>query len=159
MHRPILGLLAATALTLSGAAAAQISEPPGGPPPPPGAQGPTPGAPTQADQSDRLRQALGLRPDQETALQAFIAAMTPKPGEAERFRAEAESYQSLPTPQKLDRMIAHMDVVRAEVLARVDATKLFYGQLTPIQQHAFDNLPTPGAGQASPGPARPPGAD
>jgi len=154
----ISGLTAAAlGLSVAGAAVAQISEPPGGPPPPPpGYQGGAPAA-TPADQSDRLRQALGLRPDQEGALQAFIAAMAPKPGEAERFRAEAERDQSLPTPQKLDRMVAHMDVMRAEVLARINATKLFYGQLTPGQQRAFDSLPAPGQG-ASRG-ARPPGSE
>lgn len=150
-----LAAMAACALGLSfaGASIAQMSEPPGGPPP--GYQGGPPSAPTPADQSDRLRQALVLRPDQEGALQAFVAAMAPKPGEAERLRAEAERDQTLPTPQKLDRMLAHMDEMRAGVLARVTATKGFYAQLTPQQQRAFDALSASGAPRG----ARPPGSN
>ncbi len=114
-----------------------------GPPPPPAyasQQHPTPAA-----QSDRLRQTLSLRPDQETALQAFVAAMTPRPEEIQRQRAEAVAIASLPTPQRLDRMLAQMDEMRAATVAKMDATKRFYAQLTPTQQAIFDriNMPRP----------------
>jgi protein CpxP len=99
--------------------------------------------PTPADQSDRLRQGLRLRPDQERALQAFIAAMRPAPGEAERLRDQARVEGSLPTPQRLDAMVARMDQMRATVMTRVRATKTFYSQLSPEQQRAFDTLPPP----------------
>ncbi len=120
-------------------AVAQPNMPPSSPPP--GYSG-APAQPTPADQSDRLRQALRLRPDQEGALQAFVAAMRPGPGEV-RLRDQARLEGSLPTPQRLDAMVARMDQVRAAVMTRVRATKIFYSQLTPEQQRAFDTLPPP----------------
>jgi len=131
--------LAATALALalvSPALAQQGMPPPGPPPAGYGGQPPTP-----ADQSDRLRQSLNMRPDQETALQAFIAAMQPRPGEVDELRAEAQRDATLPTPQRLDAMVARLDRMRAEVMARIAATRAFYAQLTPGQQHAFDVMP------------------
>ncbi len=118
-------------------ALAQQGLPPPGPPP--DAQG---GPPTPAEQSDRLRQALRLRPDQEGALQAFIAAMQPKPGEIDALRAEAAREAGLPTPQRLDATVARLDRMRTEVLARVDATRAFYAQLDPEQQRVFDHMPS-----------------
>ena len=112
------------------------------PPPPPGYQPSAP--PTPAEQSDRLRQTLQLRPDQETALQAFVAAMQTKPGEAEALRAEAQRESGLPTPQRLDAMVARLDRMRAEIMAKVAATRTFYAQLTPAQQWAFDATPSLG---------------
>jgi hypothetical protein len=101
---------------------------------------------TPAAQSDRLRQSLRLRSDQEGALQAFIAAMQPRPGEEERQREAAQRQAQLPTPQRLDAMVEHMDEMRAQVMARVRATKTFYLQLTPEQRHVFDTLPPPPRG-------------
>ena len=130
-------VLAVVALATS--APAQPNMPPSSPPP---GYGGAPAQPTPADQSDRLRQALRLRPDQEGPLQAFVAAMRPGPGE-ERLRDQARLEGSLPTPQRLDAMVARMDQMRAAVMTRVKATKTFYAQLTPEQQRTFDTLPPP----------------
>jgi hypothetical protein len=127
-------------LLSSTSALAQPAAPPPGPP-----QAPQAGPPTPAEQSDRLRQALTLRPDQEGDLQAFIAAMQPKPGEIEGLRAEVAREASLPTPQRLDAVTARLDRMRAEVMDRIAATRAFYARLTPDQQRAFDRLP-PGGG-------------
>ena len=110
----------------------------GPPPPPPYAA--NQGIPTPAAQSDRLRQALNLHPDQETALQAFVAVMTPRPEEIQRERAETAAIAALPTPQRLDRMLAEMDRMRAVTVAKMEATKTFYAQLTPAQKAAFDHM-------------------
>lgn len=131
------GAVAALLLSAAPAVAQQGLPPPG---PPPDAQG---GPPTPAEQSDRLRQSLRLRPDQEAALQAFVAAMQPKPGEIDSLRAEAARDAALPTPQKLDATVARLDRMRAEVMARIDATRAFYGQLSPEQQRVFDHMPSP----------------
>jgi hypothetical protein len=132
------GAMATVLLSAAPALAQQGLPPPG---PPSDAQG---GPPTPAEQSDRLRQALRLRPDQEGALQAFVAAMQPKPGEIDALRAEAAREAGLPTPQRLDATVARLDRMRTEVLARVDATRAFYAQLTPEQQRVFDHMPSPG---------------
>ena len=135
---------------MSASAASAQPAPPAGPPPSASQSGPTP-----ADQSDHFRQQLRLRPDQETALQAFVAAMRVKPGEAEHFREEAGREATLPTPQRLDAMLARMDEMRGVLVARMLATKLFYDQLTPAQRAMFDELPP--LAQPSRGPPPPQG--
>jgi len=129
----------AAALVLTGHALAQSAPPP---PPPPPSQPQAP--PTPADQSDHLRQTLKLRPDQETALQAFVAAMQTRPGETEGLRANAQREMGRPTPQRLDALVARLDRMRAEIMAKIAATRVFYAQLTPDQQHAFDAMPNLG---------------
>jgi protein CpxP len=128
--------VSAATLLLAGPVLAQSAPPP--PPPPPQA----PALPTPADQSDHLRQTLKLRPDQETALQAFVAAMQTRPGEAEGLHAEAMREAGLPTPQRLDALVARLDRMRAEILAKITATRVFYAKLTPEQQRAFDTMPS-----------------
>lgn len=121
-------------------AAPAVSQPA---PPPPNNYGAAPSQTTPADQSDRLRQTLRLRPDQEGALQAFVAAMRPRPDQTQQFRDEAMRDAALPTPQRLDAMVARTDEMRAVMMAKVRATKTFYGQLTQDQQRIFDRLPPP----------------
>ncbi|HEY5289878.1 MAG TPA: Spy/CpxP family protein refolding chaperone [Caulobacteraceae bacterium] len=130
---------AAAVLALASPALAQQGTPPASPPAGYSSQPPSP-----ADQSDRLRRQLNLRPDQETALQSFVAAMQPKPGEVDRLRAEAQRDAVLPTPQRLDAMLARMDSMRGEVMARINATRVFYAGLTPAQRSVFDQMPSPG---------------
>jgi hypothetical protein len=95
--------------------------------------------------AQRLRDALQLRPDQEPALQALIASMRPK-GDMARMREEHEADRNLPTPQRLDRMQAHMAEHEARFREHAEAIKRFYAQLTPTQQKAFDALPMMGHG-------------
>ncbi len=134
-------MIGAAAATLATAAAAQQ-----GLPPPPNAPPPRAGAtyaPTPAEQSDRLRQMLRLAPSQEGALQAFIAAMQTSASETDRMRAQAQQIATLPTPQRLDALLAQSDAMRAIFLKRMAATKAFYAQLTPVQQKEFDSLGRP----------------
>jgi hypothetical protein len=107
------------------------------------AQPAPPAAPTPAAQSDELRQRLHLRPDQETALQAYVAAMRPGAGEADHYRQEAQRESRLPTPQRLDAMVARMDQMRTAMLARFAATRTFYGKLDPAQRAIFDGFDAP----------------
>ena len=134
-----------------------------GPPPgPPGANGqPPPSSP--ADQARELRTALKLRPDQEPGLQAFINAVTPTAAEQARMRQAPPNESRMTTPQRLDAMMSHMDEMRTIMTARVQATKAFYGQLSPDQQRAFDAMgsqsgPEPMGGPGGFGPqSEPPG--
>jgi len=138
LSRPawIVGLMLAAAQ-----ATASLAQPSTAPSPPsPYERGPAQGQ-TPADQSDRLRQMLGLSPDQEGALQAFVAAVSPRPGKTAQMRDQARLDAALPPPQRVDRIVAHYDEMRAELLAWAQATKTFYAQLTPDQKRVFDNLP------------------
>lgn len=134
-----VSMLAGAAILLASAGAGLAQNQYGPPPGPPGANGEPP-AQTPASQAARLRATLRLRPDQEAALQAFIRANTPPPGAIDRMRRQEESAASLPTPQRLDFMLARMDEMRGLMVARAAATKRFYLQLTPSQQRAFDAL-------------------
>jgi hypothetical protein len=133
-------------LAIGGAAIAQPAPPP---PPADARRADQPAwrdpAQRQAEQADRLADVLQLRPDQRGSLHAFLDAAA-APGGA-RWAAEREDRQDpdLTTPQRLDRMLAHFDERRARLVARAEATKIFYAQLTPSQQRAFDSL---GAGWA-----------
>jgi len=137
---PLLLPLAAIAALAAGHGLAQSNSygPPSGPPGPSGA----PPAPQQstAQQARDLRDALSLRPDQEPALQTFLQAVTPTPQETARLHPTQAGAQTLTTPQRLDQMLARMDEMRAVMANRVGATKRFYFQLTPTQQHAFDTM-------------------
>ena len=88
----------------------------------------------------RLREVLQLRPDQEPALQAFLASHKRPEGMRERRMQERQAEQSMTTPQRLDRMLAHLDEARARMAAHAEAVKRFYGALSPGQQRAFDAL-------------------
>ncbi len=134
--------LAGAWMALATPGLAQEGLPP--PSPPPGTDGgsaPPAEAATPAEQSDRLRRALSLSPAQEGALQAFVAAMAPRPGEADPPRRESGRHGPMTTPERLDRLLARMDQVRARLSDRVAATKTFYAQLTADQQRAFDAMP------------------
>jgi hypothetical protein len=134
---PRSSLISALALCLVGAGPSLAQSQYGPPPGPPGANGEPP-AQTPASQADHLRQSLRLRADQEGALQAFVAAITPPPGAIDRMRQQQQNAASLPTPQRLDFALARMDQMRGLMVAQIAATKRFYAQLTPSQQRAFD---------------------
>jgi len=138
-----LALIAGVAILLSSAGAGLAQDQYGPPPGPPGPNGAPPPL-TPASQAARLRQSLRLRPDQDPALQAFIRANTPPPGAMDRMRRQEENAVSLPTPQRLDFMLARMDEMRALMVTRMAATKRFYAQLTPGQQRAFDAMGSSG---------------
>lgn len=136
-----LALAGAIALSTAGASLAQPAPPPG-----PGPDGPRhewkrPDPAKMAEEhAQKLRAVLQLRPDQEPALRALIDSMRPDPAKMERRRAERGEDRNLTTPQKLDRMQAHMAERQAEFAKRADAIKRFYAQLSPSQQKAFDAL-------------------
>lgn len=127
--------LAAPALLAGAAASAQ----PYGPP-----QGQYGQPPSPQQMAQQLRQSLQLRPDQESALQDFVRAMTPPHDYQRKMYEQQQEMRSMNTPQRLDAMVSHMDETRQEMLARVQATKAFYGTLTPEQKRKFDQMGGPG---------------
>ena len=145
--RTLPSVAAACGLTLFAVASANSQEAP-----PPAA----PGAPPQhggmmlermehmrAEHLRLLHDALSIRPDQEGVWQAFAAAMTPQPGDAERrWGGEGENgeHQHLTTPERLDRMQARMAEHMAAFQRHVAAVKALYAALTPAQQRTFDAL-------------------
>jgi hypothetical protein len=143
------GLALALSIGGAGFAQSQFSGPPSGPP---GANGAPPSQPPMS-QSAYMSQVLGLRSDQQPALQAFLAAVAAPSGAIEKMRAQDAQMATMPTPQRLDMMLTRLDDSRNLMVTRIAATKRFYAQLTPAQQHVFDTLGNQG-GQNRGAPSR-----
>ena len=82
---------------------------------------------------------LAIRPDQESAWQAFIASMVP-PHHADMDHHGDGQETAMTTPERLDHMSAEMAEHQAAFQRHAEAVKRFYAVLTPQQQKAFDAL-------------------
>ena len=82
---------------------------------------------------ERLKAELKLSPEQEAAWKAFVVRTEPQP-----FKAPAQDWSKMTTPQRLDAQQALHAERSAEMAKRIEATKSFYAQLTPEQQKTFD---------------------
>lgn len=132
--RKLLIALAASALLASGASMAEPPPPPAGPP----------GGPAGDWQEyhefkmEKLHQALKLNANQEAAWKEWsdkIAAG--RPGWKER-KKELEGMNSLPVPERMEKILAFAKERVARLEEHLAATKAFYGQLTPEQRQTFD---------------------
>jgi hypothetical protein len=96
-----------------------------------------------ADHAQHLRNILQLRPNQEAALGAYLAAMKPKD-----VTVHMEQMTDGPktTPERLARMEQRLTERNAEQHARIEAIRRFYGQLDAAQKKAFDELGPMGMG-------------
>jgi len=111
-----------------------------GPPPPPAGWHDHPGM-DPAKRAEHIEEILQLRPDQQPALQAFLAAVHPEGEMKDQPPGQGGGpEEGLTAPQRMDRMVARLDAARARLAQVDDATKRFYAQLTPSQQKAFDDL-------------------
>ena len=87
-----------------------------------------------------LKEKLKLAPAQAVAWQTFADAEKAKPHpQAGNRQATREAYAKMKTPQRLDAMLEKADVRRAYQVARAEAVKTFYAQLTTGQQAVFDS--------------------
>ena len=110
------------------------------------AQTPPPGPQARSEQTQEMRkermenwaakfkQQLQLTPAQEGAWSTYMEAM--KPREHARLGTDWKDLRALPTPERIDRLRALREQHAAD--RRGEATKAFYGQLTPAQQKTFD---------------------
>lgn len=84
----------------------------------------------------RLHDKLKLSTEQEAAWKAYTDKT--KLPSADRTKAVWSELRALPTPQRMDRMIAHMKERESRMLEWAAAVKEFYAQLNPEQQKLFD---------------------
>jgi protein CpxP len=95
----------------------------------------------RAHMAEHLKAALQLQPSQDGALNAFIEAMKSPGDHHDRMdHRQGGEMAHLTTPERLDKMVAHMDERRAQMTAHVAAVRQFYAQLSPSQQKAFDAM-------------------
>ena len=98
----------------------------------------------EQERAKKLHDLLNLRPDQEPALQAFLADMRPPPPPEERDHGDRARLDALSTPERLDRMgemMARRDAEhQAEFRHHAEAVKRFYTALDPAQRRAFDAI-------------------
>jgi hypothetical protein len=82
-----------------------------------------------------LKTVLRLRPDQEAALAAFVAAHEPR-----RFERKLPEPGAMTTPQRLDDMAKMEAEMAAHHREAREALTKFYAALSPEQQKVFDAL-------------------
>lgn len=99
--------------------------------------------PRQAGGKTQLQAALHLRPDQVSAFNNWWSAIAPTPEEVATMRSDAQRYGTLRTPARLDLDMQMMNIQQGMARRRAQATRQFYGMLTPDQQHTFDELTAP----------------
>lgn len=85
-----------------------------------------------------LKTKLNLSAQQEAAWSAFnTTRQGPMRSKSDRQAMKAE-LAKMTTPQRVDKMLAMSEARSAKMIARAQATKTFYAQLTPAQQAVFD---------------------
>ncbi|HEY8049029.1 MAG TPA: Spy/CpxP family protein refolding chaperone [Ramlibacter sp.] len=87
-----------------------------------------------------LKRILQITPNQEGAWNAWATAMRPAQPMQAGWHHEREEFSRMTTPERIDRLRQVRARRDAEMDRRADATKVFYTQLTPPQQKAFDEI-------------------
>jgi periplasmic protein CpxP/Spy len=87
-----------------------------------------------AERMQKLHDILAITPNQEGAFKSFSESMTP-PKMGDRL---PDRDKPLTTTQRLDERMARATEHYNEQKTRIDATRRFYGQLSPTQQKSFD---------------------
>ena len=154
MSRPVLGYLAGAAFALTAASAFAQAAPPAAPPAPAasdhehsqrierrviihdGGEG------HHMDHAEHLRTMLQLKPSQEAALTAYLAATRPDHHRdaVVEMSNHGEGAQKT-TTQRLAEMETRIDEQAVQSKARIAATRKFYDQLEPSQKKVFDEMP------------------
>jgi hypothetical protein len=92
-----------------------------------------------AEHAEHLRTMLQLKPGQEAALTAYLAATAT--GRREHIIEMSDHATAKTTPQRLAEMEARMTEDAARTRAHIEATRKFYDQLEPSQKKVFDEMP------------------
>ncbi|MCR5873769.1 Spy/CpxP family protein refolding chaperone [Phenylobacterium sp. J426] len=87
-----------------------------------------------------LKDVLQLRPNQEPALKAFLAATQPEPGRHDVVKFGKDDLDKS-TAERLAQMEAKADEHHQAMKRRIAATRTFYAQLDEKQKKAFDAMP------------------
>lgn len=88
-----------------------------------------------AQRQQKLHDALKLTAAQETAWNAYIAAIKPQTPVG---RADRTDFKSLPAPERMEKRLERHKEHLAKQESHLAALKTFYAVLTPEQQKVFD---------------------
>lgn len=99
----------------------------------------------QARDAGELHAALHLTLEQEPAWRAYQQALEPDRVSQARHQSAQAMMAGLPTPRRIDLIEANMQADLEVMHRQGEATKAFYGALTPAQRAVFDRetLPPP----------------
>jgi len=99
----------------------------------------------QARDAAELHAALHLSLEQETAWRAYQQALEPDRVSQARHQSAQMMMAGLTTPRRIDLIEANMQADLEVMRRQGEATKAFYGSLTPEQRIVFDRetLPPP----------------
>ena len=92
----------------------------------------------------RLHDLLQIRPDQDGAFRAYLAALETRHEGGERGpgrEGRPDAGKQLTTPERLDRMAARLAERQQRFQQTAAATRTFYAALSPDQRKAFDAMP------------------
>jgi protein CpxP len=92
------------------------------------------------DAAEHLRTMLQLKPGQEAALTAYLAAVRPDHSEHIVEMSDHRDGKKT-TTERLAEMDAHLNAQTTQAHARIAATRKFYDQLEPSQKKVFDEMP------------------
>jgi len=93
------------------------------------------------DMGEHLRTMLQLKPGQEAALTAYVAAVKPDHMHEHMDRMADHDDKARTTTERLADMEKRMADSQAQAHARIEATRKFYAQLDPSQKKVFDEMP------------------
>jgi hypothetical protein len=150
--KPTFQQLAIAAVLGLGLVASAAAQPPGlgGSAGPRGADRQQRSEDRQHSREQRLHDLLQIKPDQESALRAFVSALDQARPQRDRNqrgqgrRGPGAEGETLTTPQRLDRAAQRLAERQQQLQKESAAVKTFYAVLTPDQRKAFDATPVVG---------------
>lgn len=89
---------------------------------------------------DQLHKELKLTSEQEADWKIWSDAVSEAKKDRKEARPDFEALRKLPAPERLEKMIEFGKARQAALEEVLDATKTFYGKLTPEQRKTFDDL-------------------
>jgi hypothetical protein len=93
------------------------------------------------DMGEHLRTMLQLKPSQEAALTAYLAAVKPDHAHQHVMQMADHDEKAKNTTERLADMERRMADSQAQAHAKIEATRKFYNQLEPSQKKVFDEMP------------------
>ena len=103
-------------------------------------------AKSHAERTERLKTLLQLQPNQQSAFDQYVKAITPEPRD-KAAKEQRPDLRKLTTPERLDLAQKLRKERTAKAEQREQATRSFYSSLNANQQKVFDEVSVRGHGK------------